>query len=65
LNPLKKTFGNDLFNKLKLIEVDLLNEHSIDLAIKDCDYVVHTASPFPLKAPEDEFDLIKPAVLGT
>jgi dihydroflavonol-4-reductase len=43
----------------------LLNEQSIIEACKDCTYVVHTASPFPLKMPKNEDELIKPAVEGT
>lgn len=31
----------------------------------DCDYVLHTASPFPAAAPRDEDEVIKPAVEGT
>lgn len=34
-------------------------------AIKGSDFVVHTASPFPLTPPSDENELIKPAVDGT
>lgn len=34
-------------------------------AIAGAKYVVHTASPFPLKAPKDENELIEPAVNGT
>jgi len=30
-----------------------------------CDYVLHIASPFVIKAPKDENELIKPAVEGT
>jgi nucleoside-diphosphate-sugar epimerase len=44
--PLKEAFG-DLFEQLELVEADLLNPESLDLAIAGCDYVVHTASPFP------------------
>jgi nucleoside-diphosphate-sugar epimerase len=62
--PLKEAFG-DLFEQLELVEADLLNPESLDLAIAGCDYVVHTASPFPLVTPRDEQELIKPAVEGT
>jgi len=48
-----------------LVEADLLNADSLDKAIKGCDYVVHTASPFPLGAPVDENSIIRPAVDGT
>ena len=34
-------------------------------AIEGADYLVHTASPFPLIMPKDENELIKPAVKGT
>jgi dihydroflavonol-4-reductase len=30
-----------------------------------CDFLLHTASPFPFKQPKNEQDLIKPAVQGT
>lgn len=38
---------------------------SLMIAIEGCEYVVHTASPFPLVEPKDENELIKPAVDGT
>ena len=34
-------------------------------AMKGSTYIVHTASPFPIEKPIDEFVLIKPAVEGT
>jgi dihydroflavonol-4-reductase len=40
----------------------LLDEDSIDKAVAGCLWVVHVASPFPLKNPKDEDELIKPAV---
>lgn len=33
--------------------------------MKDVDYVLHLASPFPFKTPKNEQELIKPAVEGT
>jgi dihydroflavonol-4-reductase len=33
--------------------------------MKDCDFVLHVASPYVTKEPKDENDLIKPAVEGT
>jgi nucleoside-diphosphate-sugar epimerase len=33
--------------------------------VKDCKYVLHVASPFPLATPSDPDDLIKPALEGT
>ncbi len=48
LAPLRKAFGEN-FNKLELVEADLLKPETIDEAIKGCDYVIHTASPFPIE----------------
>jgi dihydroflavonol-4-reductase len=42
-----------------------LDAESIDKAVEGCSYVVHTASPIPIKQPDDEELLIKPAVEGT
>ena len=50
---------------MEFAEADLLDEKSMFKAIKGADFLVHTASPFPLNMPKDEDDLIKPAVEGT
>lgn len=55
----------DKDSKLELVEADLLNESSWIDAVKDCTYVLHTASPFPAERPKDENVLITPAVNGT
>jgi nucleoside-diphosphate-sugar epimerase len=34
-------------------------------ATKDCDYVIHVASPFPVSQPKNEQELIQPAMAGT
>ena len=34
-------------------------------AVKDCDYVIHVASPFPSTPPKTEDEVITPAVEGT
>lgn len=64
IDPLKKGLG-ELFDKMTLVEADLNSEESLFAAIKGADFVVHTASPFPLKPPRHENDLINPAVNGT
>ena len=64
IKPLRDAFG-PLFDQLELVEADLLKPESLEKAIEGCTYVVHTASPFPLSAPKNEDDLIKPAVEGT
>jgi dihydroflavonol-4-reductase len=43
----------------------MLKEETLFKAIEGSNYVVHTASPFPLADPKNEDDLIKPAVEGT
>ncbi|TNV77432.1 hypothetical protein FGO68_gene210 [Halteria grandinella] len=63
--PLRNALGAELFSKLTLVNADLLDPASIDHAIAGADYVVHTASPNPMKQPKDENVLIKPAVEGT
>jgi nucleoside-diphosphate-sugar epimerase len=64
LAPLKKAFG-DLYQNIELFEADLLKPESLTSAIEGCDFVVHVASPFPLKTPKDENEVIRPAVDGT
>lgn len=65
LAPLKKAYGDELFSKVELVKADLLDADSLDQAIAGTDYVVHTASPLPVKAPADENEVIKPALEGT
>jgi len=50
---------------LEFCELDLLKDKGWDEAMNNCDYVLHIASPFVIKAPKDENELIKPAVEGT
>ncbi|GFN91252.1 NADPH-dependent aldehyde reductase ari1-like isoform x2 [Plakobranchus ocellatus] len=50
---------------LELVEADLLNEESWTAAVKDCKYVLHTASPFQFDNPRNPDEFIKPAVDGT
>ena len=52
-------------SKLELICVDLLKEEGWKEAVKDCEYVLHLASPFPAEEPKHEDDLILPARDGT
>ena len=52
--------------KLKLFKSDLLDAGSFDEPMRDCELVIHTASPFfitGIKNPEEE--LIRPAREGT
>jgi len=49
------------FSKLSFFEAELTADKGWDEAVKDCDYVLHIASPFPATQPTDEDDLIIPA----
>ncbi|MCP4441944.1 MAG: NAD-dependent epimerase/dehydratase family protein [Aureispira sp.] len=50
---------------IKYFKSDLLQEGSYAEAMKDCELVYHTASPFVLDVKDPQKDLIDPAVLGT
>lgn len=62
--PLRKLAENRKF-ELELVEADLTKEETWKDAVKDCTYVLHTASPLPLQQPKDENELVVPAVNGT
>ena len=49
LGRLKTGLGEELFSNLELVELELLNEEQIDNAVDGCSYVVHIASPCPMK----------------
>jgi nucleoside-diphosphate-sugar epimerase len=53
--------GITYFSCLSFVEADLTSDHNWDEAVKDCDYVLHVASPFPAQDPRDENELIIPA----
>lgn len=50
---------------LKLFKADLLKSGSFDEAMKDCELVFHTASPFLNKVEDPQRDLVDPALIGT
>lgn len=51
--------------RVELVEADLDHDQGWAEAVSDCRFVLHVASPFPAEAPDDENDLIRPAVEGT
>jgi len=63
VEPIKKLAPKP--EQLELIEADLFNAECWKDAVKDIDVVMHVASPCPSAPPEDEQELIKPAVEGT
>ena len=52
-------------DRLEILPVDLEQDSGWDEAMKDVEYVLHVASPFPLFEPKHEDELIIPAVQGT
>lgn len=50
---------------LEFATLDLTSDDGWQDALKGCDVLIHTASPFPLTEPKDPQDLIRPAVDGT
>lgn len=52
-------------SRLEFRQADLSNDNGWAEAIDGCDYVLHTASPFPAGVPNHENDLILPARDGT
>jgi nucleoside-diphosphate-sugar epimerase len=51
--------------EIKFFKSDLLEEGSYALAMKECELVYHTASPFNLEVKDPQKALIDPALLGT
>lgn len=57
--------GITAFDKLSFVAADLTRDEHWDEAVKDCQYVLHVASPIFLSLPKDENEMIRPAVDGT
>jgi nucleoside-diphosphate-sugar epimerase len=64
INGLKDA-GISNFENLTFYEADLSADAGWKEAVKDCIYVLHVASPFPLVEPDDENELIIPARDGS
>ena len=62
-NGLNKQIQTD--DNLEFCQLDLLVDNGWQEAMKDCDFVLHVASPYITYQPKDENELIKPAVEGT
>jgi nucleoside-diphosphate-sugar epimerase len=61
LHALKESAGA----RLDLVEADLTRDAGWREAVSGCTYVLHVASPFPASVPEDEDEIVRPAVEGT
>jgi nucleoside-diphosphate-sugar epimerase len=57
---------NDMaaLERLRVIELDLNSDDGWAEAMQGVDVLMHTASPFPLEMPDDEQEIIQPAVNG-
>ena len=60
-----KVGGAEPGDRLTFYAADLLQDEGWAAAMKGCEYVLHVASPFPARVPEDENEIIRPAVEGT
>ena len=56
---------NASIDKLSFIKLDLLKDEGWDEAAKGCKYIVHVASPFPLKVSKNRESLLPAANDGT
>lgn len=61
LNALAKT----LPGQIRLFKADLLEQGSFAQAMRGCEVIFHTASPFVIRVDDPQRDLVDPAVLGT
>jgi dihydroflavonol-4-reductase len=55
----------DAGDRLEVLAADLRADEGWEEAVRDCDYVLHVASPFPPRQPKDPDELIVPAREGT
>ena len=51
--------------KLSFVELDLVKDNGWNEAAKGCKYIMHVASPFPLKTSRNREGLVAPAMDGT
>jgi dihydroflavonol-4-reductase len=52
-------------DRLSFVKADLLSDDGWSEAMKGCTYVLHVASPFYMKEPKNEMEIITPAIEGT
>jgi nucleoside-diphosphate-sugar epimerase len=57
--------GAEVDGRLKFFAADLEKDGGWAEAVAGCEYVLHVASPFPLRVPKNEDELIVPAREGT
>lgn len=57
--------ADNLDERLSFVALDLGSDDGWEGVMDGCSALLHTASPFPLEQPENEDDIIRPAVDGT
>ncbi|XP_067950105.1 uncharacterized protein [Watersipora subatra] len=65
LERLKALLGENTKYDVEFVEADLTQPDSWKEAVQDCDYVIHTACPFPTTEPADAEEVINPTRDGT
>ena len=55
----------DAASRLSFVTLDLTRDAGWTDALTGCLALIHTASPFPIKEPDEPMDLIRPALEGT
>ena len=65
VRALLKVGGAEPGDRLSFHAADLLQDDGWAAAMQGCEYVLHVASPFPARVPDDENEIIQPAVNGT
>jgi dihydroflavonol-4-reductase len=50
---------------LEIVEMDLLDENSVNMAISGCKDVIHTAAAVIIKSKNPQKDIVDPSVIGT
>ena len=67
MQPLNDWFGGAeaLAEKADIVNLDLLDDNSIDEAIAGATYVIHSANPVGINEPNDPAEMIRPSVDGT
>ena len=71
-NPNKKkvvceslTLNKEEAKRIDFSLLDLTSDNGWDVAMNDCTYVMHVASPFRIANPKNANDFFKPAIEGT
>ena len=64
LDPIRKAYGDELFEKIEFREADLLDKDGLSKAIKGVQYIIHIANPVISTQKQSEEEMVKPATEG-